>query len=85
VCDGRGRERDRKSERERWGGELACRRRRKACGWERKDLEDKGKKEGKRKKKIKDTWRAVSGWKGMMKSYSTNQAMTRGKGEIILF
>jgi hypothetical protein len=34
------------------------------------------------RKKIGDTWRAASGWKGMMKSLSANRAMTHGKREI---
>jgi hypothetical protein len=38
-----------------------------------------------KRKKIGDTWRAASGWKGMMKSSSANQAMTHGKREITLF
>jgi hypothetical protein len=52
--------------------------------WEKRGEKEKKKRKRKRKK-IGDTWRAASGWKGMMKSSSANRAMTHGKREITLF
>jgi hypothetical protein len=50
------------------------------------DVRERREERKKRKrKKIGDTWRAASGWKGMMKSSSANRPMTHGKREITLF